>query len=453
MPAAHSLFSHKIDRASEADYKSSGDGAAVLSVYPTNIKRYDCGELTKMKMIKRWITPFLSVAMFATATMSQAAVHQVSPGESIQAAIDAASPGDTIMVEPGVYNENASSRFGLRITTDNLRLIGKPQRGQGDAGKVILTPATTPVPGGGVQETGVYAAPDSCTPEDEVGDEFCESNRLQGFYIRGFTVHGYEWNGIQTRFVNDFTIVGNEAHSVGINGIYPTISANGLVENNVAYGTMDTAMWVAASENVKVIGNDLSGAPIGLEVNVSVDIEVKRNYIHDNTVGIALFHPNTAGNLPRDDMGNWLVKNNNIYDNNLENPAPPESFQGALPRGIGILLLGVSDNVVEKNIVEDNNFVGIGVLDWCTAGAAIGRSCEDNPPITSPEASNNLISRNTLERNGLDPDESDVSFLAADLTYADGGDSSGNCFENNKPAGEYSYISTEADGELPTDGC
>ena len=405
-----------------------------------------------MKINKLCFTPVLAVALLATASAAQAAVFQVSPGESIQAAIDQASPGDTIMVEPGVYHEDASSRFGLRITTDNLRLIGKPRMGEGDEGKVILTPASPPVEGGGVQQTGVYAAPEGCSPEEQVGDEFCENNRLEGFYIRGFTVYGYEWNGIQTRFVNDFTIVNNVAHSVGINGIYPTISANGLVENNVAYGTMDTAMWVAASENVKVIGNDLSGAPIGLEVNVSVDIEVKRNYVHDNTVGIALFHPNTAGNLPRPDMGNWLVKNNNVYDNNLENPAPPESFQGGLPRGIGILLLGVSDNVVEKNTVEDNNFVGIGMLDWCTAAAFIGRDCENNPPITDPESSNNLISRNTLERNGLDPDETDASFLAADLTYADSGDSSGNCFENNKPEG-YTYISTEEDGELPTDGC
>ena len=149
------------------------------------------------------------------------------------------------------------------------------------------------------------------------------------------------------------------------NGIYPTISANGLVQNNVSYGTKDTALWVAASENVRVIGNDLSEAPIGLEVNVSVNVEVKQNDVYNNTVGVALFHPNSAGNLPRPDMGNWVVENNNVYDNNPPNPAPPDSFQGALPPGVGILLLGVYDNVVAKNTVEDNDFVGIGVLGWC----------------------------------------------------------------------------------------
>ncbi len=418
-----------------------------------------------MKINRRYLSPLLAVVLGATATMAQAAIHRVYPGESIQAAIDNASPGDTILVEPGIYNENANSRFGLRITTDNLRLIGKVKKGKGDAGKVILTPATPPVPGGGVQQTGVYAAPADCSPETDVGDEFCENNRLQGFYIRGFTVRGYEWNGIQTRFVNDFKIIRNETYNLDRNGIYPTISANGLVQNNISYGTKDTAMWVAASENVRVVGNDLSESPIGLEVNVSINVEVKQNDIYNNTVGVALFHPNSAGNLPRPDMGNWVVENNNVYDNNLLNPAPPNSFQGALPPGIGILLLGVYDNVVAKNTVENNDFVGIGVLGWCTATSTIPRfNCVEKPPIIDgvfydPSVNNNLIAQNTVIGNGTNPPPvgPPLDSLAADLTYASAGavageSSSGNCFEKNKP-GNYTYFSTEPDGELPTDGC
>jgi nitrous oxidase accessory protein NosD len=407
-----------------------------------------------------------AVAVFATATAAQAAVHRVYPGESIQAAIDIAAPGDTILVEPGIYHEDANSRFGLRITTDNLRLIGKVKKGQGDAGKVILTPETPPVTGGGVQQTGVYAAPEGCTPENEVGDEFCEENRLQGFYIRGFTVHGYEWNGIQTRFVNDFQIVRNETYDLERNGIYPTISADGLVQNNVSYGTMDTAMWVAASENVRVIGNDLSQAPIGLEVNVSVDIEVMQNDVYNNTVGIALFHPNSAGNKPRADMGNWVVEHNNVYDNNLQNPAPPTSFQGALPPGIGILVMGVYDNVVANNTVENNDFVGIGVLGWCTATSTIPRfNCVEKPPLIDgifydPSVKNILISQNNVRGNGTNPPPvgPPLEDLAADLTYASAGaiageSSTGNCFKKNKPKNGFTYFSTEPDGELPTEGC
>jgi hypothetical protein len=279
-------------------------------------------------------------------------------------------------------------------------------------------------------------------------------------------VKDFPGDGIQTRFVNGFKIIRNESSNNKHNGIYPTISANGLVQNNVSYGATDTAMWVAASQNVRVIGNDLSESPIGLEVNVSLNVEVRHNNIHNNTVGIGLFHPNTAGNDPLPVMGNWVVEHNNVYDNNLfPNPAPEGSFQGDLPAGVGILVLGVSDNVVAKNTVENNDFVGIGVLGWCTAASTIeGRDCFSDPPIRGgvfqdPSVSNNLIAQNKVSGNGTSPPGAPgpLDFLAADLTYFSAGPdagefNSGNCFMKNKPSG-FTYFSSEPDGELPTDGC
>ncbi len=108
---------------------------------------------------------------------------------------------------------------------------------------------------------------------------------LQGFYIRGFTVEGFPQNGIQTRWVNGFKFLRNESANNLNNGIYPTLSANGLVQNNVSYGSLDTAMWVAGSENVRVIGNEVYGSPIGLEITVANNVWVTHNDIHDNTVG------------------------------------------------------------------------------------------------------------------------------------------------------------------------
>jgi len=406
-------------------------------------------------MNARCFSVLLALALFATATTAEAAVIKVSEGESIQAAIDGASPGDTILVEPGIYegagrvisdDGDEERTAGLHITTDNLRLIGKARPGQGEDGKVILLHSDG-------QYAGVYAAPDGCghrLPVGECGDE------LQGFYIRGFTVKDFPGDGIQTRFVNGFKIIRNESSNNEHNGIYPTISANGLVQNNVSYGARDTAMWVAASQNVRVIGNDLYLSPIGLEVNVSLNVEVRHNDIHDNTVGIGLFHPNTAGNDPIPVMGNWVVEHNNVYDNNLfPNPAPPGSFQGDLPPGVGILVLGVSDNVVAKNTVENNDFVGIGVLGWCTAASTLppSRQCENDPPIRDPSVSNNLIAQNKLSGNGLNPPPIPIDFLAADLTYFEQEGSSGNCFEKNKPKNGFTFYSSELDGELPTDGC
>ena len=153
------------------------------------------------------------------------------------------------------------------------------------------------------------------TDDSEIGQE-CRSRELQGFYIRGFSVEEFPMNGIQTRWVDGFEFVRNASVNNLNNGIYPTLSANGLVRNNESYGSLDTAMWVAGSENVRVIGNELYGSVIGFEITVSNEVAVKQNEIYDNTVGVGLFHPNGAGNPPLPVMANWLIEQNDIYDNN-----------------------------------------------------------------------------------------------------------------------------------------
>lgn len=389
------------------------------------------------------------VALLA-ATAADATVHRVFPNESIQAAIDAAAPGDTILVEPGTY-KGTDAKYGLRITTENLRLIGKVNKGQGDAGKVRILHD-------GAQETGVYAAPEGCdytVQADSPLGQQCDARRLQGFYIRGFSVEGFPVNGIQTRWVDGFEFVQNESVNNLNNGIYPTLSANGLVKDNVSYGSLDTAMWVAASENVRVIGNEVFASTIGFEITVSNNVRVTHNKIYGNTVGVGLFHPNAAGNPPLDVMANWVIEQNHIYDNNLPNPAIPGTFQAGVPPGVGVLLLGVSDHVVSKNVIEGNDFAGIAVLGWCTA-VSLGdpaRNCVNAPPIADPSANNIRVTHNKLSGNGGAPPP--IGLPGVDILYLQTPPfepGTGNCFEKNKPS-TFTYFSSEPDGELPTDGC
>lgn len=391
----------------------------------------------------RRISTLLGISLLAAGTAADAAVHRVHEGESIQAAVDSASPGDTILVSPGTYQEDPTSLYGLHITTANIRLIGKVRRGKGEAGKVRLLV-------NGDQQTGIFAAPPGCGYTDSA----CASEDLQDFYVRGFTVEGFPQNGIQTRWVDGFKFVRNESVNNLNNGIYPTLSANGLVRNNVSYGSLDTAMWVAGSENVRVIGNELYGSPIGFEITVSNDVQVEWNSIHDNTVGVGLFHPNAAGNPQLAVMADWVIKRNFIFNNNLPNPAPPTSFQAGLPPGVGVLLLGVSDNVIAKNFIANNDFAGIGVLGWCTA-TSLGdpsRDCVNDPPQADPSANNNLVYRNWLTGNGQSPPPF-LPLPGVDILYLQTPPfepGTGNCFEQNRPS-TLTFFSSE--GVLPSDGC
>jgi parallel beta-helix repeat protein len=396
----------------------------------------------------RRISMLLGLALFALSTAANAAVHRVFPGNSIQAALDDANPGDTVLVEPGIYQETDNGRYGLRIEKDNIRLIGKVKKGRGEAGKVRLLANED-------QETGVYAGPPGCdydVKDDTPEGQDCRSMELQGFYIRGFSVEEFPVNGIQTRWVDGFEFVRNASVNNLNNGIYPTLSANGMVRNNSSYGSLDTAMWVAGSENVRVIGNELFGSVIGFEITVSNDVVFKQNEVYDNTVGVGLFHPNGAGNPPLPVMANWLIEQNDIYDNNRPNAAPPGTFQSALPPGAGVLALGVSDHVIAKNNVEDNDFVGIAILDWCTPNSFDPqRNCMASPPITNPQSNNNRVAQNYVSGNGTNPPPGPLQGVAADLVYFDSIGSSGNCFEKNKPKNGFTIFSSE--GTLPTDGC
>jgi hypothetical protein len=209
---------------------------------------------------------------------------------------------------------------------------------------------------------------------------------------------------------------------------------------------------VAGSENVRVIGNELYESPTGLEITVANNVLATHNDIHDNTVGVGLYHPNAAGNPPKPVMANWVIEQNNIHDNNLPNPAPPGSFQAGLPPGFGVLLLGVSDHVIGKNDISGNASAGIAVVGWCTA-TLLGdpsRNCDNDPPIADPAANNNLVYLNKLSDNG--GNSLPLGIPSVDILYLQLLEpASGNCFEKNKPNG-FTFFSFPG-GELPTDGC
>jgi len=331
--------------------------------------------------------------------------------------------------------------YGLHIITNNLTLIG-------ESGTVRLVAV-------GNQQTGLYAAPPGC----DFTDSSCDEADLLDFKVEGISVENFPRNGIQTRWVNGFEIINCSSINNLNNGLYPTLSQNGIVAESYSSGSLDSALWVAGSQNVTVVNNELTLAPTGLEITVSHNVFCSENDIHDNTVGVGLYHANMAGNPPQGEMKSWIVQENEIYNNNLVNTAPPGSFQAALIPGFGVFVVGVSDHVIRNNFVRNNTAAGIVVAGYCTAVSLSPLpDCSDEPPITGEaSANNNTIVDNVLEDNaGNPPDflpQGDIVFLQTNpsVDYPEVGDL--NCFEDNTDPDGFTYFSSEADGELPTGGC
>jgi len=342
----------------------------------------------------------------------------VNPGESIQAAVDAAAPGDTITVEPGDYTETqqgtaaaCASAAAAICVTKPLKLIANSQSGA----KVRILPSAG-------QNHGILVEPANPGDPD-----------IDGIEITGFTVEGFSNMGIWLRHVNNFTVQNNESINNLENGIFPTLSANGLVQKNLSYGSQDAALWVEGSENVRVLGNEMHNSPTGLEVTISHEITIEQNNIHDNTIGVGLYYPATAG-LPQNqwptfDFGSWHVLNNNVHDNNEPNTASAGSETSQLPYGGGILLLGVNHVDVQMNQVANNDFFGVAMLDYCVATAGTPFNCTTSPPPVQPtSADDNQVISNVLTNNGTAAPPGPFQAVAADLIALSG---MNNCASGN----------------------
>jgi parallel beta-helix repeat protein len=362
----------------------------------------------------------------------------VRPGQSIQQAIDRARPGGWVVVLPGVYHETADATNGLDITK-GLNLIGLSLPGKG----VVLENS-------GSQRNGIVAVPAAHTdcmschssmapPFDLLpgvdASAMAAQPMIHGLAISGITIKDFANNGLFTRNVDGFAIV--DVHSVGNKnyGIFPTMSRNGIITRSSAVGADDSGIWVETSQNVKVTRNLVEGNVNGFEVSNSDDILLAENEVRGNTIGMAiLFLPDIFDVRP--DAQRITIRANHVHDNNKPNTAHEGAILSTVPSGTGILHVGVDDSLIEKNVVEGNDFIGIAVVDYCLAVLGGPFDCSVDPEVTpgfvaDSEATNNRVVENQVTGNGTNPDPtSPFAFAASDLGLLTAGDH-GNCYAGN----------------------
>jgi len=327
----------------------------------------------------------------------------VQPGESIQAAVDAAAPGSRIVVMPGEYVETHGGQAAVLIEK-SLQLIGSTEGG----GEVKILPGPGNTEGIWVRGTA---------------DAFIED-----VLIEGFTIDGFSENGIWTYYARNFEIRNNNVGNSDHVGIYPQLSAQGLVRDNTAFGGRDSAMWVSGSEDIRVIDNEAYAAPIGLQVNVSKNVEVEGITAYGNVVGVALTHPLASGLGENVDLAfgyrseSVRLADSEVYDNNLPNPVSGGSV-GSLPTGTGVLIIGHDRSYVEDNSITGNGYAGLVLADYCIVTGETDEDCV--PEDTS-------IVGNTITGNGTDPGEDNpFAFLASDVIVYVLDAQAGNCMAGN----------------------
>ena len=323
----------------------------------------------------------------------------VNPGDSIQEAVNAAAPGSRIVVMPGQYVETHGGQAAV-LVEKSLQLVA-----QSDGDNIVEL-----LPGPGNTE-GILVR--------GTADAFIEN-----VLVDGFTIDGFSENGIWTYYVRDFEIRNNNVGNSDHVGIYPQLSADGLVRDNVAFGGRDSAMWLSGTESIRVIDNVVYGAPIGIQVNLSRDVEVDNVEAYDNVVGIAFNHPLSSGLDDVTIAPGWQnesvrLANSSAIDNNLPNPVS-SGLIGNLPTGLGLLMAGADGSYVEDNTFQDNNYAGMVLIDWCLATG-------DTDPDCLPDG--NTMVRNIVTGNGEDPPPHEFEALASDVIVLGAGVD--NCMADN----------------------
>lgn len=317
----------------------------------------------------------------------------VKPGESIQAAVNAAGPGQTIFIKPGTYKE------AILVTKKGIHLIGL--KGSHNEGVTIENPGT--------EENGITVR-----------------DNANGFVLKNVTVRDFEENGVFLIRVDNFLLDHVITIDNGEYGLFPLFCKNGLIENCSATGHSDTGIYIGQSSNVIMQNNKAYGNVNGFEVENSSDVVVSENESYDNVAGILVI---LLPGLTVKASSDILLKENYVHHNNHVNFAPPGGgFELFVPKGSGILIVGVDNATVKKNKITNNNFVGVAVVSTLVLGSLAGLPPEAFADI-EPNADGAKVTGNVLVSNGSAPPPG-LPLPGVDLLWD--GTGLNNCWKNNE---------------------
>ncbi|MEM8707251.1 MAG: hypothetical protein AAGE98_12390, partial [Actinomycetota bacterium] len=315
---------------------------------------------------------------------------------TIQEAVDAAEPGDLVLIDEGTYNES------VVVETDNVVIRGV------DRQTVVLDGMHSEEMANGIIVFGNGVAVENLT----VQNYFSNGVFFTGDYDSDFILRGY-----RVSYVN--------ALNNRVYGIYAFNAEYGLIDNTYAAGHTDSGYYVGQCQPCNaVLSNNLSeyNTLAYSGTNAGGDLYIVNNEFRMNRVGVT---PNTLNSeelAPQRGAtfaGNWIHTNGN-----------PETSKGGdiweLAYGVGMVLPGANENLVTRNLIENNRNGGVAV-SFLPDGDTLWL------------AENNTITDNVMRGNGIDVVMVDQGgFASLGNCFA------GNTFDTSRPA--------DIDTVLPCDG-
>jgi parallel beta-helix repeat protein len=263
---------------------------------------------------------------------------EIAPGPDVQqeaqTALIEAQPGDIILFLEGVHE----------FTRDlSLDVDGVTIRGQGMDRTMLVFAGQTEGAQGMLVTADDFTIEDLAI-EDTVGDGL-KVEGATGVYIRRVRV---EWTA-------------GPSPDNGAYGLYPVQCTDVLIEDSVVMGASDAGVYVGQSSSIIVRRNQARHNVAGIEIENSSYADVHDNVATENTGGLLIF------NLPGLQVKNGArtrAFDNQIYNNNTENFAPPGNIVSMVPRGTGVAIMAGHQVELFGNEIRDNLTANVGIISY-----------------------------------------------------------------------------------------
>lgn len=321
---------------------------------------------------------------------SEPKVLSVKSGGSIQEVVNAAMPGDLVLIEPGTYEGD------VVVTTEDITIRGL------DRNKVVID-------GNYKQDNGLLVAANGVRIENLTVQKF----RTNGILFQG----GYETQDSKeqpSQILERYSATFINALNNGLYGIYAFSAKDGTIAETYTAANADAGIYIGQCKpcNASVFKNVAENNGRGFQAaNASEAIYIFGNNFSKNRAGIHILSDTKEKKAPQGDV---IIRSNITSENNAAS-APSDTEQLF---GIGILIAGGNDNLIENNLSKGNVIAGIALA-------------ENNTFL--PEGN---IFRGNLSRENGAPFGFDLAYIISGRPDVM---SMGNCFENN------SYSSSSVD--------
>jgi hypothetical protein len=322
----------------------------------------------------------------------------VSAGSSIQEAVDRADDGDLVLIEPGVYHES------VEVDTAGIVIRGA------DRNDVVLE-------GRDELENGITV-------------------RADGVAVENLTVRGYRANGVlfvgeldqrgasgdsygaspTSRQLRGYRASYVTAHDNGLYGLYAFASEQGIFEHSYVAGHADAGVYIGQCKPCDALVRDVVGErnAVGYQAINASGVTVVGSVWRDNRVGVEVGSQDIERLAPQ--SGHQIVGNLVVANDDPGAPGDP-----SMGFGVGVAIVGGTDDVVERNRISDHDVAGLVVTD-------------DSGFVPR----DNIVRSNVFTGNTVD--------LVFALTDQDADGAGSNCFERNEAA-------TASPASLLADGC